>query len=126
MYLNAYIYIIQMTQIQNIMKAAKTFKSETAKQFLSENRNLVFTTLKNKFWDKTVNFNELVNSYFSYILESKYNKYFTAEMEAKDLKKVIEYSVDAFETTTNYPKNYTAINDFADQREAAKWGSKSF
>lgn len=104
----------------------KTYKAETAKQFLTENRDTVFSTLKSIFWNRSVDFKILVNDYFNYVIESRYNEYFVCEMEIKTISKVISNSVEAFHFTTDYPKNYNAINDWEDRRRAASRNSISY
>lgn len=108
------------------MKATKEIKFETAKDFLTANRVEVFSRIRTEFRFNMYDFNTIVAEYFAYILDSRYNEYFTLIMDAKTTCKVIENSVEAFKKTTNLPVNYTAKNDFIDEREADKRGSISY
>lgn len=99
------------------MKAIKVqeVKFESAKQFLSSNRELVFSSLRVEFSFLNYDFKTLVNDYFKHIENSRYNLYFTAIMDIKTVGKVIENSVKDFKNTTNYLVNFTAKNDFVEQ-----------
>ena len=99
------------------MKATKTqeVKFESAKQFLSANREMVFASLRVEFSFLVYDFKTLVNDYFKHIENSRYNLYFTAIMDVKTIGKVIENSVKDFKNTTNYQVNFTAKNDFVEE-----------
>ena len=99
------------------MKATKNteVKFETAKQFLSANREMVFSSLRVEFSFLVYDFKSLVNAYFNHIENSRYNEYFTAIMDVNTVSKVINNSVRDFKNTTNYEVNFTAKNDFAEE-----------
>ena len=79
----------------------KELKANSVQEFLATNRNLVFEHIRSTFLFDVYDFNTLVNQYFAYIKGSKYNTYFTAKMDGKDVSTVILHSVEDFRSTTN-------------------------
>ncbi len=101
-------------------------KSENSKQFLSENRELVFKILFSTFRFLQINQKELVNDYFNYVISSKYNTIFCTEIEKKDLRKLIEYSIENFKNQYKYlSTNFDEINKFNEERRQDMYNSKS-
>ena len=104
----------------------KEIRYETSKGFLTGNREMVLKQLYSTFYFLEVDKKTLVNDYFNFIQNSKYNVTFTMIIEVKDLSKLIQYSIDTFKNQYHFlDKNWDNINQFDKERKEIMWNSKS-
>lgn len=105
----------------------KEVKFESAKEFLSYNRNLVYNKLNNEFRFLKVDIKELSIKYFNYVISSKYNDLFTCIINKKDVSKLIDNSITLFKNQldTVYQENFVESNKFEKEQLQDKFNSKS-
>lgn len=105
---------------------------ETAKDFLTANKNMVLTSLKNEFYFENVDIKTIATKYFNFITSSEhFSRFFTLIMDKKSTPKVIDSSISAFrlelkETGVVFGTNFENKYAFEKERELAARNSKSF
>lgn len=102
-------------------------KFETAKEFVIQNRNLVYTSIKNKFRFLDIELKDIASKYLGFILNGKYNTTFATIINKKDVAKLINYSVGDFAAQMEevLKTDFNAVNDFEDERRRDAYASKS-